>query len=145
MEIVVPPAEERRPVRRRKRTKKRLAGEGCVHNIYTHFPKDPNCEICRMCKTDRAPCRSKGDKQPHDLPTPKKWGDALTGDHAILNDADASRSVDKVLCVLQDIATKWEQAYPCKQHSTHETKLCIKRFYGPETECKHAYRRLSRF
>ena len=27
------------------------------HNVYTHFPKDRNCEICQRTKITRAPCR----------------------------------------------------------------------------------------
>ena len=27
------------------------------HSVITHFPKDPNCEICLKTKTTRAPCR----------------------------------------------------------------------------------------
>ena len=26
------------------------------HSLYTHFPKDRNCEICKRTKTTRAPC-----------------------------------------------------------------------------------------
>ena len=27
------------------------------HNVYTHFPQDRNCEICKRTKITRAPCR----------------------------------------------------------------------------------------
>ena len=27
------------------------------HSMYTHFPKDRNCEICQRTKITRAPCR----------------------------------------------------------------------------------------
>ena len=29
----------------------------CKHSVYTHFPKDRNCEICQRTKIARAPCR----------------------------------------------------------------------------------------
>ena len=29
----------------------------CKHSVYTHFPKDRNCEICQRTKITRAPCR----------------------------------------------------------------------------------------
>ena len=29
----------------------------CMHSVYTHFPKDRNCEICTRTKITRAPCR----------------------------------------------------------------------------------------
>ena len=28
------------------------------HSVYTHFPKDRNCEICKRTNITRAPCRS---------------------------------------------------------------------------------------
>ena len=27
------------------------------HSVYTHFPKDRNCEICKRTKITKAPCR----------------------------------------------------------------------------------------
>ena len=27
------------------------------HSVYTHFPKDRNCEICQRTTITRAPCR----------------------------------------------------------------------------------------
>ena len=27
------------------------------HSVYTHFPKDRNCKICKRTKITRAPCR----------------------------------------------------------------------------------------
>ena len=29
----------------------------CKHSVYTHFPEDRNCEICKRTKITRAPCR----------------------------------------------------------------------------------------
>ena len=29
------------------------------HSIYSHFPKDQNCEICKRTKITRAPCRKR--------------------------------------------------------------------------------------
>ena len=29
------------------------------HSVYTHFPKDRNCEICQRTKITRAPCRGR--------------------------------------------------------------------------------------
>ena len=35
------------------------------HNVYPHFPKDRNCEICKRTKITRAPCRRrKGEAVP---------------------------------------------------------------------------------
>ena len=29
----------------------------CKHNVFSHFPKDRNCEICQRTKITRPPCR----------------------------------------------------------------------------------------
>ena len=31
-------------------------GDLCKHIVYTHFPRDRNCEICKRTKITRAPC-----------------------------------------------------------------------------------------
>ena len=36
------------------------------HSVYTHFPKDRNCEICKRTKITRAPCRRRnGGAEPY--------------------------------------------------------------------------------
>ena len=37
----------------------------CKHSVYTHFPKDRNCEICKMTKIPRAPCRRRNGEAVH--------------------------------------------------------------------------------
>ena len=58
----IPSAEghlERKPRRSRKvKINGKIASPNAQHNMLTHFPKDPNCPICRACKNTRAPCRS---------------------------------------------------------------------------------------
>ena len=36
--------------------------KGGEHNLFTHFPKDPNCEICRRTKISRALCTRNPEK-----------------------------------------------------------------------------------
>ena len=33
------------------------------HSVYTHFPKDRNCEICKRTKITRAPCRRRKEEK----------------------------------------------------------------------------------
>ena len=69
--------KEKEPKQKKKKKpfgSNRLAGD-CKHNIFTHFPKDPNCEHCQMCKTDRANCRVKKEQKSDLLPEPKALGD----------------------------------------------------------------------
>ena len=37
----------------------------CKHSVYTHFPKDRNCEICKRTKITRAPCRRDAMAKPY--------------------------------------------------------------------------------
>ena len=82
-----------------KSSKLRFDPKSNTHNIFTHFPKDPNCPICNSCKRNRAHCRSKVHGEPDQLPEPKKFADAITADHKILNEDDESRKKDRVALI----------------------------------------------
>ena len=90
--------------------------------MFTHFPKDPNCEICQANKTQRAPCKNKTHGKPDDLPEPKKFADAMTSDHKVLNADDADRVGDQLAFIVQDRHTQWLQGFPCKSKNAQETK-----------------------
>ena len=53
------------------------------HCVYTHFPKDPNCDICLKTKITRASCRRRAGTV---VPTPDNFGDLITADRKILNE-----------------------------------------------------------
>ena len=53
------------------------------HSVYTHFPKDRNCEICKRTKNTRAPCRRRNGEA---VPRAEKFGDLITADHKVLSD-----------------------------------------------------------
>ena len=91
-------SKEVKTTKKKKKQSKVLSGK-CVHNVFTHFPKCENCEICRDHKTHRAYCRNKAG-QASNLPTPTKFGEMLTADHKILNEDDESRSGDRVVCII---------------------------------------------
>ena len=90
-------------------------------------------------KATRAQCRSKVTEAPDDLPPPKKFADAITADHAILDKGGESRDGDKVVLIIQDQYTKFLQAYPSVSKNTHETFLAFQKFLGPGTTARHAY------
>ena len=53
------------------------------HSVYTYFPEDRNCEICKRTKITRAPCRRRnGGAVPH----AEIFGDLITADHKVLSD-----------------------------------------------------------
>ena len=83
----------------------------CKHSVYTHFPKDRNCEICQRTKITRAPCRKRNGGA---VPRAEFFGDLLTADHEVLSDNCESRNNHRCAVVVQDFATQWIQAYPCK-------------------------------
>ena len=59
------------------------------HSVYTHFPKDRNCEICERTKITRAPCRRRNGEA---VPRAEKFGDLTTADHKVLSDNCESRN-----------------------------------------------------
>ena len=109
------------------------------HNLFTHFPKDPNCEICQSCKSARAQCISGQAPDAEALPSPSQFADALTADHAVLNEDDKSRTEDRNIGVILDRFTQWLQAYAAPTKSAKDTKLAFQKNIGPQTKPKHVY------
>ena len=87
------------------------------HNVHTHFPKDGNCEICKRTKITRAPCRRRKGEA---VPRADNFGDLITADHKVLSDTCESRNNHRYAVVVQDLATQWIQAYPCKNKTSQE-------------------------
>ena len=89
------------------------------HNVHTHFPKDRNCEICKRTKVTRAPCRR---RKGGAVLRAENFGDLITADHKVLSDNCESRNNHRYAVVVQDLATQWIQAYPCKKKKTNFTR-----------------------
>ena len=98
------------------------------HSVYTHFPKDRNCEICKRTKITRAPCRRR-----------VNYGDLITADHKVLSDNCESRNNHRYAVVVQDLATQWIQAYPCENKTSQETQRSLQKFSDPERKPKVIY------
>ena len=81
------------------------------HSVYTHFPKDRNCEICQRTKITRAPCRRRIGRV---VPCAEIFGDLITADHKIVSEGCESRNNHRYAVVVQDLATQWIQSYLCK-------------------------------
>ena len=110
-----------------------------MHNTLTHFPKDPNCPVCSQCKRDRAQCRTKTHGEPDKLPEPTQFAHSLTADHKILNEADASRTGDRVALIVLDRFTRWLQGYAALTKSADECTKAFLRFLGPQVIPGHVY------
>ena len=109
------------------------------HNEFTHFPKSPDCPICQGCTTQREQCRVKVSGKPDDLHKPEKFVDAITMDHAIVNEVDASRCPDRNALITQDRATNWLQGYAAKTKEHSEIQMALSRFLGPQQKAKYVY------
>ena len=103
------------------------------HNMYTHFPKDRNCEICKRTKITRAPCRRRNGEA---VPRAANFGDLITADHKVLSDICEPRNNHRYAVVEQDLATQWIQAYPCKIKTSQETQRSLQKFLEPERKPK---------
>ena len=65
------------------------------HSVYTHFPIDRNCEICKQTKITRPPCRRRVGGA---VPRAGNFGDLITADHKVLSEGCASRNNHPIRC-----------------------------------------------
>ena len=103
------------------------------HIFKTLFPKDRNCEICQRTKITRAPCRRRNGGA---VPRAENFGDLITADHKVLGDNCESRNNHRYAVVVQDLATRWIQAYPCKNKTSQETQRSLQKILEPERKPK---------
>ena len=106
------------------------------HSVYTHFPKDRNCKICQRTKITRAPCRRRDSGA---APRAEILGDLITADHKVLSDNCESRNNHRYAVVVQDLATQWIQAYPCKTKTSQETQRSLQKFLEPDRKPRVIY------
>ena len=99
------------------------------HSVYTHFTKNQNCQICKRTKITRAPCRRRNGEA---VPRAENFGDLITADHKVLSDNCESRNNHRCAVVVQDLATQWIQASPCKKPKLHKKpKRSLQKFLEP--------------
>ena len=67
---------------------------------------------------------------------PQIFGDLITADHKVLSDNCESRNNHRYAVVVQDLATQWIQAYPCKNKTSQETQRSLQKFLEPERKPK---------
>ena len=108
----------------------------CKHSVYTHFPKDRNCEICQRTKITRAPCRRRIGGV---VLRAENFGDLITADHKVLSEGCESRNNHRYAVVVQDLATQWIQSYPCKIKTSQETQGSLQKFMEPNRQPKVIY------
>ena len=106
------------------------------HSVYTHFPKDQNCEICQSTKITRAPCRRRNGGA---VLRAENFGDLITADHTVLSENRESRNNHRHAVVVQDLATQWIQSYPCNTKTSQETQRSLQKFLEPDGKPKVIY------
>ena len=91
-------------------------------------------EIARSVKGPkftRAPCRRRNGEA---APRAVNFGDLITADHKVLSDKCESRNNHRYAVVVQDLATQWIQAYPCKTKTSQETPEKLAKVPGTREE-----------
>ena len=95
--------------------------------------KTENCEICQRTKITSAPCRRRIGIV---VLRAENFGDLITADHKVLSDNCESRNNHRYAVVVQDLATQWIQAYPCKTKTSQETQRSLQKFLEPNRNPK---------
>ena len=106
------------------------------HNIFIHFPKDRNYEICLRKKITRASCRRRTSTA---VPRAEKFGDLMTADHKVFGEGCEPRHDHRYAVVVQDLASQWIQSYPCKAKTSQETQKSLQKFLEPTRKSKVIY------
>ena len=98
------------------------------HSVFSHFPKDPNCDICLKTKITRAYCRRRANAV---MPRAENFGDLIAADHKVLSEESETRNNHRYAVVVQDLATQWLQSYQCKTKTSQETQKSLQKFLEP--------------
>ena len=106
------------------------------HSVYTHFPKDRDCEICQRTKITRAPCRRRNGGA---VLRAEKIGDLITADHKVFSENCESRKNHRYAVVVQDLVTQWIQTYPSKTKTSQETQRSLQKFLEPDKKPEVIY------
>ena len=106
----------------------KVATKSRKHGIFTHFPKDRNCDVCLRTKITKASCRRRTGES---LPRAEKFGDLITADHKVFDKGCESERQSPVRCRVQDLSTLWIQSYPCETKFAHETEKSFLKFLEP--------------
>ena len=87
-------------------------------------------------KMARAPCRRRSDGAVHRA---ESFGDLITADHKVLSESCESRNNHRYAVVVQDLATRGIQSYPCKTKTSQETQRSLQKFLEPTRKPKVIY------
>ena len=94
------------------------------HSIFTHFPKDRNCDICLRTKITRASCRKRTGTVVPRVDILVTWQLRITK----FSVKAVNRNNHRHAVVVQDLATQWIQSHPCKTKTSQETQKRLQKF-----------------
>ena len=100
-------------------------------NLFNHFPKYPNREVCRRTKVTRAPCKINADDWADRNKIAERFGNTITADLKVLDEGQESRLHHRCAVVVQYLATLWNQSHRCKTKSAQETQRSLRTFSRP--------------
>ena len=106
------------------------------HSVYTHFPKDRNCEICQRTNITRAPCRRRNRGA---VLRAENFGDLITADHKVLSDICESRNNHRYAIVVQDLAAQCISRIRVKQKLHKKPREACKSSWSPTGILKVMY------
>ena len=69
----------------------------------------------------------------------ENFGDLITADHKVLSENCESRNNHRYAVAVQDLATQWIQAYPCKTKTSQETQRSLQKFLEPDRKPEVIY------
>ena len=132
-----------------------------TYSIYTHCPKDRNCDIWLRTNITRASCRRrtgtvvpkaenvgvlltaahKGLSEESESRNNQRYAVVIqdTADHKVLGDNCESRNNHRYAVVVQDLATQRIQSYPCKTKTSQETQKSLMKYLEPTRKPKVSY------
>ena len=99
------------------------------HNVHIYFLKRPKLRDLPEDKITMAPCRRRNGEA---VLRVVNFGDLITADHKVLSDNCESRNNHRYAVVIQDLATQWIQAYPCKNKLHKKPGEACKKFLEPD-------------
>ena len=98
--------------------------ESGKHNVFAHFPKDRNCDVCNVPKlqgplAENAPVIT--------YSRAENVADLIAADHNAPNEECESRNCHRYAVIVQDLATIWLQAHPCKTQTSQEAEKSLQK------------------
>ena len=106
------------------------------HSIYTHFPKDRDCDVCLKTKITRLLAEKSTGAA---IARAENFAYLITADHKVPSEGCESRNNHRYAVVVQDLATQWIQSFPLKTQTSQQTEKSLQKFFEPTWKSKVIY------